>query len=256
MTLLSKGIKKIIRGADVEGITFCTPTGELEQEQQKQRQEQEHLKTLEEFWLDKGFQQGIERGFEEGWSKGEEEGYLRGLTEGKKIGEEESKEKYIEEGRVQGYDKTIQELEELFSLFKNLNHKLERERFELTDKLRPDLINLATSICEKVLKRDLAQESSMVQLIDSLLLQHQRLIKEAPLTIVLPSEEATTIRNWLEKQHYDSNSQLMDKVQFQPDERMIKGNCRIEFPMGIIHFDIERQLAEIKEKTLAAEDLE
>ena len=90
--------KGIIRGAKVNGIVFCSPTGAMEREESIQNHEKENLKTLEDFWFNKGVNEGKKQGFEEGFKEGTDKGIQIGKEQGKSEGLEEGKNQGLEEG--------------------------------------------------------------------------------------------------------------------------------------------------------------
>ena len=57
---------RIIRGANVKGVVYCSPSGQLENEDHQDKQERQNLKSLEDFWYNKGHQEGEKIGFQKG----------------------------------------------------------------------------------------------------------------------------------------------------------------------------------------------
>lgn len=246
MTSSPKLSKKIIRGANVEGIIFCTPTGDLELEQRRQSQEQEHLKTLEDFWLDKGFQMGLERGFEEGWRKGEIEGFQKGMNEGQQVGRDNSKEEFELQGFERGKTAIKEELLSTFSELDTLCREIVAEKERLIENTKNHLIDFSLEICSKILRQRLQDPDVLSQIIRDLISEYQSTLKDQNVTIILPEQHLESVKSQLTL--YLGKGKLGEaSFIFQQDRSLEEGDFRIETPQGIIHYNLERQIQEIKQ---------
>lgn len=245
----------IIRGAEVMGTVVFGPDGYVEVGEDKQTkthhtkdaslaEEHKNLKALEDFWYQKGLKAGEQKGFEEGWKEGDKKGYIRGVEDGKKIGFQEGEELGKEEGLNSGYEKAHRELIASIELVNKMANQLAFEKEEFLEKIKPEMIRLSMAVCENILRRELQIPESLTLLIERLLLQVKPIIIEGTVNVFLSPEDLDMIESYLDDINYDKED--ITKLNFSADSQIKRGDLRLETDLGIVNFDVERQVKELQ----------
>lgn len=241
--------KRIIHGAAIEGVTFLSPSDHspesyphMEEAKKSYRlskslsnkiaEKKVHAQELEELW-------------EEGWR----EGYQRGLLEGQKQGYRNGKEEGFEEGFKKGIDKKNQELGAAIEVAYTIVASLKTRREEMFEQAKPELIKFSLAVCEKMIRRELSHSQSFIALLEALLNQAKNVLKEAAVSIILSPEDYSMLQNEISNISYDKHH--FRELDLQEDPTIPRGNCRIQTPLGLINFDIQRLLTNIEEKVLS-----
>lgn len=239
---------KIIRGADIEGVVFCTPGGGIDVEDPAEREERDSLKTLEEFWHSKGQQEGRKAGFEEGHQRGREEGYAKGFEEGEKKGRAVGKEEGLTQGLKEGEEKVRRELQDALSVMQQCQEKLQAQQQVLYEDARPELVKFAVCICERVLRSHLQDSDKLVQMVQTLLLQARPILHDVVADVIVSPEDLQSLQGAIDASYFEVGG--VKKINFVAEDSMKRGDCRIETPMGLLNFDIKRILNDLEKKTL------
>jgi flagellar assembly protein FliH len=240
--------KKIIRGANVDGVVYCTPSGDVKLRDPAKRQDQEHLKALEAFWQSKGFQEGEKKGYQDGQSQGESAGNEKGFNSGKEQGLEEGQKKGYDEGFAAGEEKVREELEEQISLLLKASGLMKEKQLSFYEDIRPEIISFATAVSECVLRKELSNESRFLETIKELLSQARPVIKDNSVDVVLNIEDHKLLEKHFDKlkeSKYDAES-----LNFISEPSMKKGDCKIESRIGLLNFDIKRILDDLERRAL------
>jgi flagellar assembly protein FliH len=240
--------KGIIRGADVEGIIFCSSKGGGLKQGDGPQTEDDDLKALELFWYNKGKKEGREEGLDEEYKKGQQEGYEKGLSEGKTQGFEEGIEKGKEEGFEEAESKIRADFLVGISILDKASQDFNETRNTLFDKAKPEFISLAIEISKKVLQQELNNPSSFSKLIETLLMQAKAITHNEVTNVTLSPEDYEMLEGNFELIKFDKND--ITKLDFISDPNVKQGQCRIETSMGLVNFDIDRQLKNIEEDLL------
>lgn len=244
--------RKILRNTSVKGVVFCSPTGQ-ESAADSHDQEARNLKALEDFWHQKGIQEGQEKGFESGLQEGQENGYQKGLEEGSTSGKEEGYEKGLQEGLAKGRAEATAKLEEKMALAVKLGSELQNYRDQLFEDLKPALLGLSIQVCKRILKQELEKPAVMQKLIEELLGQARSFVHEAPVQVVLSPADLDLLDSRLEEVKFDRHS--VTELHFVSDN-IPKGNFRIEAAGGLINFNVDRLLNELEKELVTPSNLE
>lgn len=238
----------IIRGAQVQGVVFCSPGGTLETHDTVAKQEKDQLKGLETYWYSKGIKDGRTAGFEEGFNRGQEEGYKKGSSEGEAKGKKEGLAEGITQGRAEvetegkdRFDRAIQEAEQIAA-------KIRDECQGIYDMIRPEIISFSMEVAEAIVRRELKDPTKMKQLIEDLLLQAKPIVTDEPIEVFLSESDYRNLEESLETiktPHLGTG-----KIQFIPKGTLSPGDLQIESSLGLLRFDIKRQLADLEAKVL------
>lgn len=239
---------RVIKGASVDGVVFCSPNGKLENLETLERREQEQLKTLEDFWLSKGLQEGQQAGFDEGYKEGESEGYRKGRREGQKEGFDEGLQKGLEDGREEGRISSEETLKEELALLQSLSKELSEKQAELIEHNRSEIIRFALSVSEVIIRRELKDPDSFADLIEGLIQQAAPVVRESLAHIYLNPEDLQMLQVALDR--LSISPEQRDLLSFQSDNSIRRGDCRLEAPMGLLNFDVARQVASIEHRVL------
>ena len=237
---------KIIRGADIDGVVFCTPSGDLDKENPLERQERDNLKTLEEFWRNKGFQEGKEAGFEQGWKEGKSEGYRKGLQEGEAKGREEGKSEGYQKGLKEGEEKVRSELQESIFIMNKGVEQLQEQQKILYEDAKPELVRFALTVCEKVLRRQLEDSDALMTMVNAIFQQARPIMKDVVVDVIFSSEDLAMVEEALRSVTVNEAK----KINFVADESLQRGDIRVETPLGLVNFNLERILCDLEKKTL------
>lgn len=241
--------KKILRGIKIEGTTFCSPSGSVEDSQEVSAQNKDNLKALEDFWYQKGITDGEKSGHEKGFIDGLEKGTAQGNAEGKKEGLIEGKDQGIQEGILQTKNDAQAEIEHPLHLLERMIESMSLEKENLFQKLKPELIKFSLAVCEKILDKELQNPDSLKNLFKQLMSRASPIIQSEPINIHLPKE--TFSRNQSLLQEAASESGLKNHtLLFEADSSLSEGSLRIETGLGLINFDIPRLMREFEASAL------
>ncbi len=239
--------KHVIRGADVEGIIFCNPQKGFKSNGEAQVEEDD-LKALELFWYNKGKKEGREEGLEEGHKKGLHEGQEKGLEEGYGKGFQEGKEKGIEEGHQESENQVRADFLAGISILDKASQEFEETRDTLFEKAKPEFISLAMEISKKILLQELNNPSVFSKLIEKLLIQAKAITHDQVTNIVLSPQDYEMLEHHFSLINFDKHD--ITKLSFLSDPSIKQGQSRIETSLGLINFDIDRQLKNIENDLL------
>lgn len=151
-------------------------------------------------------------------------------------------------GEKIGYEKALQESKPLFSLLQTLSEKLLEQRKNLLEQIKPELIDIALAICEKVIRNELREPEGLIQLINAVLEESRTQLKSTFVQIYLAPEDLEMIEEHLSQIHY--NKQRIQDLRFDADPLMQRGDCRIETQSELLNYAVARELADLKMQIL------
>lgn len=239
--------KRIIRGAIIEGVTTC-PTPQISPESSAAAEDASFpsVKKNLRHKITQNKLKDVE--WEEVWREGVEEGYRRGLYEGQKQGYEAGKEEGYNQGYIEGSEKTKAELKVAIELTHTIASKLNQKKEEMYVHLKPEMIKFALAVCEKLLRRELAQSEVFIDTLESLLEQAKGILKETPIQVFLSPADRIMLNTNMK--NMNDSKDFLKSIDFFDDPHIQKGDCRIETPLGLINYDINRLLLNLEEKVL------
>ena len=118
-----------------------------------------------------------------------------------------------------------------------------KERF--LEEGKSDLIHLVILICEKILQEKLNNPANFSHLLEKLLKQAKAIAHGEHVQVLLSAEDLQLFEESLEQLNYDKHN--ITKLDFLSDPSIAKQSCRIESSLGIIHFNLKRELAHLEE---------
>ena len=244
----SRSESDILRGAEVSGVVFCTPSGEMETQEERQQQDQQNLQALEQYWHNKGLKEGKLQGFDEGYQEGEKEGHRKGLQEGLERGREEGLAEGNEKGLKEGIEKAQQELDQALAIVNQLTSKLNDEVEGFLGKNHAELISFTLCVCERILRRELSQQDNLQKLIQMLFDQAGSILKGKRVDISVHPDDLELLEGGLAFLKIDS--QLRENTTLIANPSLERGNCQLDTDLGLLNFDIRRQLDSLEKRLL------
>ena len=238
---------KIIRGIIVEGVVFCSPKGHLASSPKSE--EESHLRALEEFWHNKGLQEGKGKGFDEGFQEGLKAGHAKGLHEGSEKGLLDGTATGLDEGFQKGYEKGRVEFAEGLKLVTDMVTKFKEERGRLLEQARPELIKFSMTVCEIIMRQELADPKAYTRLLEALIVQAKPVIKNESVDIYLNPEDKALLQGSLDK--IRELAPEVSAINYIADTAVLRGDCFIETPRGLLNFDVKRQLLDLQGSILS-----
>ncbi|ATW20427.1 flagellar biosynthesis protein [Chlamydia trachomatis] len=133
------------------------------------------------------------------------------------------------------------ELLALIQVFRKLSVHLLSEIEKLSQKLKPELLELAVLVCEKFLYRKLACTEELALLISAALQHHLATYAVSPIKIGLHPEDLSNLSKWL----ILHDVPLLKNIEFIADPLCKKASYKIELPSGILRQDIGEELSHL-----------
>lgn len=165
--------------------------------------------------------------------------------------EEERQKAYdkgIADGERIGYEKAKEERELSLRLFQNIVAKILEEKRRLIDHLKPELIEFALVVSEKVIRSELSQKEKLVKLIDSYLALALPEFQGEIVKVILHPEDLMMITEEIE--HLNGSAKEMKGVKFLSDPLICRGDIRIETKNHLLNFILTRELDDLRSKVL------
>lgn len=213
--------KGIIRGGNVKGVVFHTPsTVDIP------KQPPGSKKTL----MEEEFYHGLVKGHQQGYEAGRNEGHEIGFKEGV--------------ASLQG------DVETFVEILKQVLTEFKLKEEYLFDHAKPELIKFALAVCEKILRNELSNPKKYAQLIGHLLDTAKTMVKDIPVQVYVSSDDLNRLQSHFKD--LPNAFQELKTIDFIADPDLEAGNCRLESSLGLVNFDIQRLLKDIEQKTLEA----
>ncbi|AID37641.1 putative type III secretory flagellar biosynthesis [Chlamydia muridarum] len=133
------------------------------------------------------------------------------------------------------------DLHSLIQVFRKLSVHLLSEVEKLSQKLKPELLEIAVLVCEKFLYRKLACTEELALLISAALQHHLATYAVSPIKIGLHPEDFSNLSKWL----ILNDVPLLKNVEFIADPLCKRASYKIELPSGILRQDIGEELSHL-----------
>ncbi len=157
-------------------------------------------------------------------------------------------QKGVEKGEKLGFNKALDENKVFLSLIQTVARKVLEQKHRLLDQLKPEIIEFAMTVCERVIRKELSQPHALVKLINSLLTSATPALKHDTIQIVLSPNDFVLLDKSFDQIHYDKRE--IEGVRFVSDPTICRGDCRIETKTGLLNYDISRELSNLQTKVL------
>ncbi len=157
-----------------------------------------------------------------------------------------------EKGEKIGYRKALDESKVHVDLLQTMARKILEQKKHLLDQLKPEIIEFAIAVCERVIRKELTQPQALVRLINSLLASATPSLKNDTIRIVLSPDDFVMLEKSFHHIQYDERE--VEGVRFVSDPLMRRGDCRVETKTGLLNYDISRELADLQSKIVTIHD--
>jgi flagellar biosynthesis/type III secretory pathway protein FliH len=154
----------------------------------------------------------------------------------------------VEKGEKIGYERALNETRGLLDLLQTLTQKLLEQKKRLLDRLKPEIIEFAMTLCERIIRKELSQPEAMVKLINALLNGCAPQFRNERVQIILAPEDLAMLEGHLTQIQYDKRE--ITGIFFRADPLIKRGDCRIETQRGLLNYTISRELADLQAKVL------
>ncbi len=150
------------------------------------------------------------------------------------------KEAAVKEGYQAGLDQAKADIEDV----KNAITSFLNAKQEVFDYIAPDILELSVDIAQKIIKKELQQDPTIIlenisEILKGLSKEESRItLRVNPAQVSLLKSEIPNVLN---------NIGLDAKVMIVPDETVMEGGCMVTTTNGVIDATIETQLAVISE---------
>lgn len=132
----------------------------------------------------------------------------------------------------------------IVSLLQKVTEQLLVYKKQLLQQVKPQLIDLAILLCEKVIRQQLSNPQALAKMIDSVLLAEMGSIDDEKVFVVLCPEDLILLKE---------SHNLFDfgkKIQFISDPQLNRSDVRIETKDTMINATIIRQLQTLRSKMI------
>lgn len=152
--------------------------------------------------------------------------------------------KGVEKGEKIGYEKSREEIKIFIDLLQTMARKILEYKHRLLDQLKPEVIEFAMTVCERLIRKELSQPEALVNLIHSLLTATKNSLKSDAIDIIVAPEDLSMLES-----HLSSFARLSNGVEgltFRKDPLMRRGDVRLETKAGLLNYDLARELADLQ----------
>lgn len=154
----------------------------------------------------------------------------------------------FQRGEERGKRNALEENKVFFDLLQTMTRKVLEQKHTLLDQLKPEIIEFALAICERVIRKELTQPQAFVRLINSLLSAATLSLEDDYIQIILSPDDFMLLEKSFDQIHYDKHE--IKGIRFASDSLVRRGDCRIETKSGILKYDILRELTDLQTKIL------
>jgi flagellar biosynthesis/type III secretory pathway protein FliH len=147
-------------------------------------------------------------------------------------------------GREEGYQKAYEESLSVLNLLQTVVAKILEEKRRLITEIKPELVEFALQVCEKVLRKELSQPMALVKMINSLLEAAIPLLQGDKIQVLLHPEDMVLLEHSLSHISYDTKA--IRALRFVPINSVKQGDVRIEGETGLLNYSIERILEDLR----------
>ncbi len=136
-----------------------------------------------------------------------------------------------------------EELKGLISMIQSMAFHLFEHKKGLLNLLKPEIIELSLTICEKVVRQELSAPSALAKLIDTYINAAINETSGEEVKVYLSCEDLVL----LEKEIVTYGE---SRVAFLPDGKLERGDVRIETPSALLSGTIARELEDLRARLL------
>lgn len=142
------------------------------------------------------------------------------------------------EGQTVGYEQAVQELISLTQILRKLSVHMLSEIEKISQRLKPELIELAMLTCEKYLYKKLDNIEEFSLLISAALQHHQTMYALTPTHIYLHPDDYQKLLYWMSTHDLP----MIKNIEFIADPSCKKSSYKMKTSIGNIKQEIEEEL--------------
>ena len=113
---------------------------------------------------------------------------------------------------------------------------------------KAEITKLIIAICEKILHKKLENTDAFIHIVENLLSKAKSIAHGEHVQILFFPDDLETLENQLKSLDYDKHN--ITRLDFISDPSVPQGTCRLESSLGLINFDIKRELENLEEELL------
>jgi flagellar biosynthesis/type III secretory pathway protein FliH len=165
---------------------------------------------------------------------------------------EQEYQKAFEKGKSQGYKEGKRESQEalshLHALMQKVAHRLLEHKQQLLHQLKPEIIEFALAAAFAVLKRELKEKETLIELIHHLLNKVSHYESSEKWHLFLSPQDFVKLEEGLG--YLAPSFQSKGGISIHPDPTLLNGDFRIESEKTLLKFSLEREMQQIKQEVL------
>ncbi len=196
-----------------------------------------------------GYEQGVAKGYEQGVARGEAAGYEQGVAKGEAAGVEQGYAKGFAEGESSGKEIRAEELceyENTHQLLLRLIDDLKDFTETIVTETENDVLQIAIDIAQKILQKEMATNPEVI-----LAWAQDALKKIGPMESALIRVHPQDIEMLTRKRpELLAAVEGMGLLKFEPDLKLLPGDCIVEGPDRMVDARPSSQLEIIKQGLL------
>jgi flagellar biosynthesis/type III secretory pathway protein FliH len=166
------------------------------------------------------------------------------------LGEERTKAYQMgrDEGEKVGYEKAKEEMSAFLHLLQTLIGKLLEEKEKLYEGIKPEIIEFALAVSERLIRIELSQPEKLAKLIENFIHHATSSFQGENLKIYLSPEDLVMLESRLQKINYDKRE--IKGLKFFSDPLQKRGDVRIETKGSLLNFVLSREIEDLRSKIL------
>lgn len=157
-------------------------------------------------------------------------------------------EKGEESGEQQGFEHAGTNLKISMELLNKIIAKVLEYRSHLLERLKPEVIEFALKVCERIIRRELSHPEAFVRLLNTLLSTAATSFKHQIVEIHLHPDDLSLLEDHLTQIQYHKRE--LKGIEFISDIGVKRGSCSLETETGLLNYDIPRELEELQTRIL------
>jgi flagellar biosynthesis/type III secretory pathway protein FliH len=159
---------------------------------------------------------------------------------------EEAYQTGLEQGREEGIDKGWQEVENLIDRLSGCIVRVDQAIEDKLNNLDEEVLELSSWIAEKIIKRELSLDKTIIN--DLVMRALEMLNGEKEITIRVNSSDLKLVRD--NKDEFLKLGSNLDRIKLMLDSEIQVGGCIVETDFGGLDATVKSQLEEISKKIL------
>lgn len=145
-----------------------------------------------------------------------------------------------DEGEKRGYAKAVEDLKQLMTLLHTIADRLMEQKKQLLTQLKPEVVDFALSIAEKIIRKELSDPKAHEKLVHSYLNQAMKIFVGEALRVYLAPDDLVMFQ---ERFPLEGGN-----ITYLADSLLQQGDCKIVAKSGLLSAQITRELGDLRDK--------